>query len=44
MDGHEHGTMDINSQQKTFEGFLKGVVWVGCIAIGALIFMALFNS
>ena len=44
MAGHEHGTMDTSAQQKSFAGFLKGVVWVGYLAVGALIFMALFNS
>lgn len=44
MAGHKHGTMDIKGHQKVFAGFIKGVIWVGCFAVAALIFMALFNS
>lgn len=44
MAAHKHGTMNIDGQHKAFAGFLKAIVWVGCFAIGALIFMALVNS
>ena len=44
MSEHEHGTMDISSQEKVFEGFIKWCVGVGIAAICALIFMAVFNS
>lgn len=41
---HQHGTMDITEQEKTFAGFLRAAVWVGAVAIGILIFLALANS
>ncbi len=41
---HEHGTMDISAQEKTFAGFMKFWVWLFGGAIGILIFLALFNS
>ncbi len=41
---HEHGTMDITEQEKTFVGFIRVSVWVCVLSIGALIFMAVFNS
>lgn len=44
MAKHEHGTMDITEQKKTFAGFMRMAVWVTAISIGILIFMALVNS
>jgi hypothetical protein len=44
MAGHQHGSMDISAHQKTFHGFIKGVIWVVCLSFGALIFLALVNS
>lgn len=44
MAEHEHGSMDVTEQEKTFEGFIKVSIWVAGISIGALIFLALFNS
>jgi Ni,Fe-hydrogenase I cytochrome b subunit len=44
MAEHKHGTMNIEEQQKTFAGFVRGTIWVGAICIAALIFMAVFNS
>jgi Ni,Fe-hydrogenase I cytochrome b subunit len=41
---HKHGSMDIRAQEKTFEGFVRMSIWVACIAIGVLIFMALVNA
>lgn len=41
---HVHGSMDIRAQEKTFAGFIRLSVWVACIAIGVLIFLALTNS
>lgn len=41
---YKHGSMDIREQEKTFEGFIRMSVWVTCIVIGVLIFMALVNS
>ena len=44
MAEHEHGSMNIEVQEKTFEGFVKAVVWVSAVSIGVLIFLALVNS
>jgi hypothetical protein len=44
MAEHKHGTMDIETQEKTFAGFVRGVIWVGALCIVAVIFMAVFNS
>lgn len=44
MAEHKHGEMDTETQEKTFEGFIKASAWVSGISIGVLIFLALFNS
>ncbi|WP_294606194.1 aa3-type cytochrome c oxidase subunit IV [Roseovarius sp.] len=44
MADHKHGEMDIQVQQKTFDGFVKAVTWSVVVIIGVLIFMALVNS
>ena len=44
MAEHKHGEMNIEVQEKTFDGFIKASMWVAGLAIGALVFMALFNS
>ena len=44
MAEYKHGSMDIRDHEKTFDGFLRGAVWVACLAIGALVIMALFDS
>lgn len=44
MADHEHGKMDINTQKKTFDGFIRWVAWGAGISIGVLIFMALVNG
>ena len=41
---HEHGKMDISEQERTFEGFIKGWIWLFGVAAAALIFLALVNS
>lgn len=41
---HEHGSMDITEHEKTFEGFIRVSIWVCVISIGALLFLAVFNS
>lgn len=44
MAEHKHGEMDITVQEKTFEGFIKSVVWSVVAILGFLIFLALVNS
>jgi Ni,Fe-hydrogenase I cytochrome b subunit len=41
---HQHGSMDIREQEKTFSGFIRMSIWVTAISIGILIFLALVNS
>ncbi|GAB4267658.1 MAG: hypothetical protein Kow0013_17780 [Pararhodobacter sp.] len=41
---HQHGSMDISEQEKTFHGFIRGVIVVAAITFGILIFMALANA
>ncbi len=44
MAEHEHGSMDIAVQEKTYVGFIKASVRVAIAAIVILIFLAVFNS
>ncbi len=44
MSDHKHGEMDVTEHEKTFAGFIKVSAWVVYLSIGALIFMAIFNS
>jgi Bacterial aa3 type cytochrome c oxidase subunit IV len=41
---HKHGSMDIKTQEKTFDGFIRMVTWGAGISIAVLIFLALSNS
>lgn len=41
---HEHGSMNIREHEKTFAGFIRLSIWVVCISIAILIFMALVNA
>lgn len=44
MADHKHGEMDIEDQQKTFDGFMKAVSWSSVLIISVLIFIALVNG
>jgi Ni,Fe-hydrogenase I cytochrome b subunit len=44
MAEYQRGSMDIRTQEKTFEGFIRLVSWGAVIAIGVLIFMALVDG
>lgn len=44
MAEHKHGEMDIKEQEKTFNGFVKGSIYVAAISIALLIFIAIVNS
>lgn len=44
MEKHEHGKMDITEQEKTFDGFIRYIVWGTVIVIGILIFLALAGA
>lgn len=39
---HKQGEMDITEQEKTFAGFMRMSVNVGLVAIGIVIFLAIF--
>ena len=41
---HKHGSMDIHAQEKTFDGFIRMVIWGAVISIGILIFTGLVNG
>jgi hypothetical protein len=44
MAEHEHGSMDITTQQRTFDGFVKFTIRSVFVIIGVLVFMALANA
>ena len=44
MAEHKHGSMDIEVQEKTFEGFIKASAYVCAAAVFVLLFLAVFNS
>ena len=44
MADHKHGEMDIEVQEKTFNGFVRWVTNVTIVSILILIFLAIFNS
>lgn len=44
MAEHEHGSMKIEAQEKTFDGFMKWVVRTSVVIIAVLIFLAIFAS
>jgi hypothetical protein len=44
MAEHEHGSMDISVQEKTFDGFIKFVTRTVIVIIALLLFIALVNG
>ncbi|WP_135502365.1 aa3-type cytochrome c oxidase subunit IV [Roseovarius aestuariivivens] len=44
MAEHKHGEMDIEVQEKTFEGFVKWVAYSAVVIILLLIFIAMVNG
>lgn len=44
MAEHKHGSMDVTTQEKTFEGFMKFSTRVALVCIGIAIFLAIFNT
>ncbi|SLN20791.1 Cytochrome c oxidase subunit 4 [Roseovarius litorisediminis] len=44
MADHKHGEMNIEVQEKTFDGFVKTVAWACVVIIATLIFIALVNG
>lgn len=44
MAKHSHGSMDIETQEKTFNGFVTWVKWSVIVIIALLIFLWLVNG
>jgi hypothetical protein len=44
MSDHEHGSMDIYDQEKTYHSFLKLGRWTAYICIGILVFLAITST
>ena len=44
MAEHKHGDMDIEVQEKTFEGFIKWVTYTAVVCIAVLLFIAAVNG
>ena len=44
MAEHKHGEMDIETQEKTFSGFVSFTQWTVIVILAVLIFMAIFVS
>jgi len=44
MADHKHGEMNTETQERTFDGFVKAVTWSAVAIIGVLIFIALVNG
>ncbi len=44
MAAHKHGSMDTKVQQRTFDTFIKFVIWGTVISLGTLVFLALANG
>lgn len=43
MAEHEHGSMNIEVQEKTYVGFIKASAYVATASIAVLIFLAIVN-
>ena len=44
MAEHEHGSMDVAEQEKTFAGFIRWSAWVLVLVAIILIFMAITQT
>ena len=44
MADHKHGEMDIEVQEKTFDGFMKAVTWSSVAIIVLLLFITIVNG
>jgi hypothetical protein len=44
MADHEHGKMNIETQEKTFGGFVKAVSWGAIGSLLFLVFLAMVNG
>lgn len=44
MAEHKHGEMNIEVQEKTFDGFIKSVTWSVVVIVFVLLFIAAING
>jgi hypothetical protein len=44
MAEHAHGSMDTKVQEKTYNTFIRFVIWGVVISLGTLVFLALANG
>lgn len=44
MAEHKHGSMDITTQEKTFEGFVNFVIKAVIVILAVVVFLAIFNT
>ncbi|MBT8476353.1 MAG: aa3-type cytochrome c oxidase subunit IV [Alphaproteobacteria bacterium] len=42
MSEHKHGTMNIDAQEKTFDGFVRYTKYAVIVIVGIILFMAVF--
>lgn len=42
MAEHKHGEMDIETQTRTFDGFMKFSAWAVILMLAFLVFLAIF--
>ncbi len=41
---HQHGTMDIRVQERTFAGFIRWITWSVVVILVVLVVLALSNA
>ena len=41
---HEHGKMNIKDQKETFRRFVSFGLYLSCVSLAAIVFLAIFNS
>ena len=44
MADHEHGSMDVTEQEKTFEGFIRWSAYTTVLVVIVLVFLALTQT
>lgn len=44
MSEHKHGEMEIQEQEKTFDGFIRFTAWSVVAIIVFIVFLGLFNG
>ncbi|MGB0505216.1 MAG: aa3-type cytochrome c oxidase subunit IV [Pikeienuella sp.] len=44
MSDHKHGEMDISVQEKTFDGFIKTIIWISGFSAAVLVLLAIVGT